>query len=146
MEHNYPTVRLSYSDSDAAKRIQVRSSQDAISIINDLFKDCMQLHEEIYIMLFSRSSKYLGSYCIGRGASYGTVINIQGALQAAILSNCAACMITHNHPSGQLTPSGEDDSVTEKLQLSLRLFKITLLDHIIATADGYYSYADEGRL
>lgn len=143
---DFPTVTLSYSDPSFADRIQVRSSQDAIDIINDIFKNCMQLHEEIHIMLFTRLGKYLGSYCIGRGGLAETSVNIQGALQAAILSNCSSCMITHNHPSGNRLPSLQDDSVTEKMKLSLQLLGITLLDHIIAVEGGYYSYADEGRL
>ena len=67
-------------------------------------------------------------------------------MQAAILGNASGIILTHNHPSGNLQPSKQDDVLTEKLRDAAKLFDIRLLDHIIISDCGYYSYLDEGRL
>jgi DNA repair protein RadC len=54
--------------------------------------------------------------------------------------------MVHNHPSGKLTPSDSDKTITKKLKESCDLLDILLLDHLIISKDGYYSFADEGKL
>lgn len=145
-DYDFPTVTLSYSNPDCKNQPVVRSSVDAYKIAQILFDDCMELHEKTYVLLFNRRNKYLGSYCVGSGSNTQCVVNLQGLLQAVVLSNAVGCMLVHNHPSGSLVSSSCDDILTEKTQKAVKLFEVTLLDHLIVTADGYYSYADEGRL
>ena len=67
-------------------------------------------------------------------------------MQAAILGNATRIILAHNHPSGSLKPSTVDNLLTERVKNAAKLFNITLLDHIIVTDSGYYSYLDEGRI
>ena len=67
-------------------------------------------------------------------------------MQAAILGNASAMILSHNHPSGNKRPSNQDDSLTDRVKEAAKLFDIQLLDHIIVTDSGYYSYLDEGRI
>jgi DNA repair protein RadC len=55
-------------------------------------------------------------------------------------------IISHNHPSGQLKSSEQDDALTKKLSDACKIMDIRLLDHVIITSEGYYSYADEGKI
>ena len=57
-------------------------------------------------------------------------------------------MLSHNHPTGELSPSTPDILITNKLKTGAKTLNITLLDHIIVndTLDNYFSFADDGRL
>lgn len=145
-DFNFPTVTLSYRDEQYKERIVVRSSLDIEKIAKALFAECMQHHEEVHAILLSTAGKVLGTYCLGVGGSRQCTANIMGLYQAVILSNACSCILTHNHPSGQLTPSVEDDRLTRNVKEGLGLLKISFLDHLIITEDGYFSYADEGRI
>jgi DNA repair protein RadC len=67
-------------------------------------------------------------------------------LKAAINTLCSGLFLCHNHPSGNLQPSRQDDTLTFKVRQAAQLLGIQLLDHIILCDNKYYSYADEGRL
>jgi DNA repair protein RadC len=60
--------------------------------------------------------------------------------------NACALILMHNHTSGQLHPSDNDRALTKKVKEAAEMFDISLLDHLIVTSDGYYSFADEGAL
>ena len=73
------------------------------------------------------------------------LVHPREVFRPAIINNSASIIIAHNHPSGTLTPSPNDDKLTAKIKQGLKIFDITLMDHIILSKDGYYSYADEGN-
>ena len=81
------------------------------------------------------------------GGTGGTIVDIKLIMQCALLSNASGIIISHNHPSGILTASVQDDSITRRLKQACELMEIRFLDHIIISPEEkYYSYADEGRL
>ena len=67
-------------------------------------------------------------------------------MEAALLTNSVAIILAHNHPSGNLKPSRQDMEITKQVKEAARLMRITVLDHLILTDTGYYSFADEGEL
>jgi DNA repair protein RadC len=83
---------------------------------------------------------------LGEGALSEVTVNKAAFFQAMILSNAAGCIFVHNHPSGQARPSREDDKLTSELKAGMLLPGYSFLNHLIITADEYFSYADEGRL
>ncbi len=118
--------------------------------VYDLMRGSMELldHEEFWIMLLSRSHKVLDSICISRGGSAATVVDPK-ILYRKVLEfgdTVSAIVLLHNHPSGNLRPSPEDDRLTRQLKDAGALLDIRVLDHVIITPSGYFSYADEGRL
>lgn len=68
------------------------------------------------------------------------------AMQAALLTNSVAIILAHNHPSGNLKPSRQDMEITKQVKDAAQIMRIKILDHIILTDTGYYSFADEGEL
>ena len=75
-----------------------------------------------------------------------TVVDVRLILREALLKRATSLILCHNHPSGSLRPSTHDDRLTRQVQEAARLLNIGLLDHVIFTDGGYYSYADEGKL
>lgn len=109
-------------------------------------KEIIQYKECLKLILLNKAGKLLGVAHISEGGIDETSADIRIIMQAAILGNASSIILTHNHPSGNLKPSTQDDLVTENLRKAAKLFNITLLDHIIVTDSGYFSYLDEGRV
>jgi DNA repair protein RadC len=97
-------------------------------------------------MLLNRSNRVLGISCISKGGISGTVVDLKIILQTALKANASGLIVSHNHPSGNLTASREDVKVTEKLKSACQLLDLSLLDHLIISEEGYFSFADEGIL
>ena len=103
-------------------------------------------HEEFWVMLLSQSGTVIREANVSRGGVTATVVDVRIILKHAIESYASAIIVFHNHPSGQLNPSPQDDALTLKIADACRLMDIRLNDHIIITDAAYYSYRDHSRL
>lgn len=103
-------------------------------------------HEESHVLLLNQQLRIIGSQLIGRGGITGTVVDVRLILKKALLANATQIALCHNHPSGTLRPSREDDQLTDHLKKAAEVMNIRLIDHVIVTFAGYYSYSDESRL
>ena len=103
-------------------------------------------HEESHVLLLNQSLNIIASKLLSRGGITGTVVDIRTLLKEALLSNATHIALVHNHPSGNTQPSREDDRLTEKVKTAAKMMDITLIDHVIVTDNGFYSYQDEGRI
>ncbi|KJF43634.1 JAB domain-containing protein [Draconibacterium sediminis] len=140
-------IKVSYTDKvKASERPQIGASKDAAQIFKHIFKNCIQHHEEFYVMLLNRGNKVLGVSCISKGGISGTVVDVRIILQLALKANASALIVSHNHPSGNLTASAADLNITEKLKNACQLIDLSLLDHLIVTDESYLSFADDGLL
>ena len=140
-------IKVSYTDKvKASERPQIGASKDAVHIFKHIFKDCIQHHEEFYVMLLNRGNKVLGVSCISKGGISGTVVDVKIILQLALKANASSLIVSHNHPSGNLTASAADVKITEKLKNACQLIDLCLLDHLIITDESYLSFADDGLL
>ena len=88
----------------------------------------------------------LGYTLISEGGLTETPVDVRIILQAALLTNSVALILAHNHPSGNLKPSQLDIGLTQQIKEAAKLIKIAVVDHIILTREGYYSFSDEGLL
>jgi DNA repair proteins len=141
-----PQVTLQYKDSNCNKRVTIKSSDICYDILKPLYNDCMQHHEECWIIYLNHANKVLGALCASKCGINCTIIDKKIILQAALLCHATAIIMSHNHPSGNLIPSEIDKTQTKKLKKACETLDIALLDHIIITEDGYVSFADEGIL
>lgn len=80
------------------------------------------------------------------GTLDGAAVYPREVVKAALLNNAAAVILSHNHPSGSLTPSAADRRITERLREALALVEIRVLDHVIVTRTDAYSFAEHGLL
>jgi DNA repair protein RadC len=103
-------------------------------------------HEEFVAVYMNRSNKIQHHEVISSGGITGTVADPRIILKRALEHNATAIILCHNHPSGSLKPSKADEDLTYKIKEAARYFDIQILDHIIVSDEGYYSFADEGLL
>ena len=100
--------------------------------------------EESFRPTIIRSSADI--HALMTGSAVASIFDLKRALKSAILDEASGIILCHNHPSGNLRPSPQDDAITRALKEGAAKLDLRLLDHLIITAGGFYSYADEGRL
>ena len=130
-----------------SQRPKITTSVDAYEILQKIWnRDKIELVEEFKVLLLNRSNKVLGVLDASSGGITGTVADPRIILTAAIKANAVGIVLSHNHPSGSVKPSRADEELTLKIREAARFLDMTVLDHIIITSEGYYSFADEGLL
>jgi DNA repair protein RadC len=103
-------------------------------------------YEVFGVIYLNRANKIKHFEIISRGGISGTVADPRLILKQAIEQEATSIILTHNHPSGNLQPSRADEDITSKIKLAASYLDIKVLDHIIVSEDGYYSFADEGMI
>jgi DNA repair protein RadC len=101
-------------------------------------------HEEFWILYLNNSNKVIHKAQLSKGGITGTVVDSRIVFRTAFEQNATSIILTHNHPSGKLVASDADKEITQKLKMAGKQLEIYVLDHIIVTETGYYSFQDEG--
>ncbi len=131
----------------ASERPKVSSSKDLYSVLyNNWDLDILELKEQFKIILLNRANKVLGISEVSTGGFAGTVADPKVIFSTALKACASSIILSHNHPSGNLKPSQADLNLTRKIKNGGDLLDIAVLDHIILTAESYFSFADEGLL
>jgi DNA repair protein RadC len=102
--------------------------------------------EMFYVLCLDQKAKIIGVNLVSIGALSATVVHPREVFKAAILLNSAAIICAHNHPSGNPTPSAQDNELTTRLVAGGVILGIFLRDHVVCGEDGFFSYADQGML
>ncbi len=103
-------------------------------------------NEEFWCLTLSRSNRITGRFRLSSGGLSSTVVDITLLMKGVIDRLACGIIVVHNHPSGNLKPSSQDIDLTKKIKGACDIFGIRLLDHLIITQRGYFSFCDEGRL
>ncbi|WAC12337.1 RadC family protein [Dyadobacter pollutisoli] len=103
-------------------------------------------HEEFWILLLNRANDVMRAHQVSVGGVSGTVADIKMIFKLAIDNLASSIILVHNHPSGQLTPSPFDKLLTAQIKEAGQLLDLPVLDHMIFTDTGYYSFMDEGEI
>jgi DNA repair protein RadC len=122
----------------------ITSSQDIANYLQALLKDYQ--HEVFAVVFLNRANKINHFQIISQGGISGTVADPRIILKKALEENAVSLILCHNHPSGSLRPSKADEELTLKIREAARYFDIRVIDHVIVSDAGYYSFADEGLL
>ena len=122
----------------------ITSSTDVANYLQVLLKDYK--HEVFAVLFLNRSNKINHFQIISEGGITGTVADPRIILKKALEEDAVSIILCHNHPSGSLRPSEADELLTAKIKAAASYFDIRLLDHIIVSEDGYFSFADDGRM
>ena len=139
-------VKMSYHPKiDLKTAPQIIGSTFAAQCFAETWED-LEYIERFKIMLLNRANRVKGIITISIGGTAGCVVDVKVVLQAALLSNSHGIIIAHNHPSGNLNPSDADIKITRAIKEACKFQDIGLLDHLIITSGGSYSFADEGLL
>ena len=146
--YNVAEVELIYkSRVKASRRPKIVSSKDAYNVLLKAWdENKIEFVEQFKVMFLNRANNVLGIYDVSTGGISGTVADPRVIFVAALKANACGIIISHNHPSGNLKPSKQDEELTQKLKQAGQLLDIKLMDHLVVTTEGYYSFADEGPL
>nr|WP_221307412.1 DNA repair protein RadC [Rhabdobacter roseus] len=129
-------------ESTMLRRRRIGSSLDAYEEMKPYLLD--KPHEEFWILLLNRANEVLRPVQISTGGVAGTVADPKMIFKHALEQLASSIILFHNHPSGNLSPSQADRDLTRKLKEAGRMLDLPVLDHLIFTDSGYYSFADEG--
>ncbi|TGD83186.1 RadC family protein [Hymenobacter wooponensis] len=131
-------------EADAAARVTITSSRDIHQLIRPHLQDLP--HEEFWVILLNRANVVMRSVSISRGGVAGTVADPKLIFKEALEQLASSIILVHNHPSGNRNPSAADIALTRKLKEAGQFLDLPVLDHLIYTDQGYFSFADEGML
>ncbi len=131
-------------ESKEIKMEKLTNSLEAVNIMQPLLGDLM--HEEFWIIFLNRANGIIGKQQISKGGMSGTVADPRMIFKAALDQKAASIILCHNHPSGNNQPSAADVQLTKNISEGGKVLEITVLDHIIVTQHGFYSFADEGLI
>lgn len=140
-------IQLKYQPQPLTETINGAKDIHQLLIKRVYNEETIGYRETFKVLLLNNSNKIIGYTTISDGGLTSTIVDVRVIIQTALVCNATSIIITHNHPSGNPRPSGQDDSLTKKIKAACELMDIRLLDHIIVTpCDSFYSYCDEGRL
>lgn len=130
--------------SDMGAPTIIRNSQSVANYLQTLLKDYR--HEIFGVLFLNRANRINHFEIISQGGISSTVVDTKIIIRKALEHDATNLILFHNHPSGSLQPSDSDETLTQKLFQAAALFEIRVLDHLIVSQDGYFSFADEKKL
>lgn len=144
---NLSEIQVTYSHNVNFQEMKkITSSHDVFDITTANWPVSIQHREAFLILLLNRANKVLGFSTISTGGLSGTVADPKLIFQIALKSNANSIILLHNHPSGNTKPSDADIKLTKKIKNAGEMLDLPVLDHVIISSDGYYSFADDGVL
>ena len=139
-------IQLKYKTGDFYK-CKIRQSRDAYEVLLKFYdQDTIELTETAIILYLNSANNTIGWFKASSGGMHHAIIDKRIILATALKCGAAGIIISHNHPSGQLLPSEADNVTTKNLKEACLILDIQLIEHLIVTPEGYYSYADEGKI
>lgn len=127
-------------------RQKITSSKGAEQFIRQFYGDDIEIYESFFILLLNQANNTIGYAKISQGGICGTVVDVKIIAKYVVDSLAQGVILAHNHPSGNLTPSSADEHITKNIKDALKYFDCKVLDHIILTADNYFSFQDNGLI
>lgn len=119
----------------------ITHSGDVVAHLKNLLQ--FEQKEIFMILLLNQANKIIHEEVLSEGGITGTIADPRLIFKLAISHSATGFIMCHNHPSGQLNPSKMDDQLTEKVKKGSNYFDIKLIDHLIVSTQGYYSYAEQ---
>ena len=130
-----------------SQRPQCKTSKDCYELLKLTWNENkIEFVEQFKVILLNKAQRVLGIYEMSSGGVDGTVADPRLVFIAALKANACNVVLSHNHPSGNLTPSKADEELTNKIKQAGQLLSIKVLDHIIITNEWYFSFADNGYI
>lgn len=126
------------------QREKLRSSSEIANYLRTIIKDFS--HEVFGVVFLNKALKLLNFEIVSQGGMTETVVDPRIIFRRAIELKAPNLILCHNHPSGNLKPSTADELLTTKIKEGAKLLNLTVVDHIIVSDEGFFSFADEGLL
>lgn len=133
-----------YANEKTGDRFQIKSSSDIYDLMR--FEIGNLPYEQIWAIFVDNANRVIRKMKMTEGSATASIHDNKKVLKQALLSDAQGVVLCHNHPSGTLRPSIPDQSITDNMARACKAVDLKLLDHLIITAYGYYSFHDEGKL
>jgi len=148
MKNTISEIELKYSPiSLKQKRIKILNSQSAYEVfLGSWDLDTIELYEEFKVLLLNRANEVLGIYTLSKGGISGTMVDLKLLFAVILKSAASSIILAHNHPSGNLKPSEADKRLYKKIKKAADYLDVNVLDNMIITKYGYYSFVDENLI
>ena len=144
--NNISEIKVSYRSTKLPNKT-IGCSYDAFDLLKQSCnRNTIELFEEFKIILLNRASHVLGIYTVSSGGVAEVIADAKLIFSVALKTMASGIILAHNHPSGNLKPSEADKALTRSLTKAGAVLQINVLDHVILTASGYYSFADKGEI
>lgn len=141
-----PEVTLKYKSSDVIKS-KIHTSTDAYECLKQMYdSDTLEYTECFIVIYLNRACNSLGWHKLSSGGTSGTIVDVKVLMATALKINAHFLILSHNHPSGNLQPSEADKAMTKKVVSAGEILDVKIIDHLIITSDGFWSFADNGAL
>jgi len=130
--------------SAALEKTVIKTSSDIAQYLRAIIKE---FNYEVFAVLFLNKANKINHFeIISRGGLTGTVADPRVILKIALEQEATSIVLCHNHPSGNLRPSRADEELTQKIKIAAKYLDISVMDHLIVSEEGYYSFCDSGLL
>lgn len=140
-------VEIIYNSPKFKEPVKLQRSTDTYELLKEVYDfRTIDYKESFYVLLLNKANTCIGVSKIEVGSTSGVVVNVKEIYQLALRTNASYIIISHNHPGGNLKESEADRKITRTVKVGCELLDIELLDHVIMTSDGYFSFSDEGIL
>lgn len=133
-----------YQSAEIKKRRSIKTSKDVYDLLQIKLADLD--HEQFFVLYLNYSNEIIELVQLSVGGRHSTIADAKRIFQMGLRCAASGLILCHNHPSGQIKPSEQDFALTKDIKDFARLIDMKLLDHVIFTDNGYFSFADEGRL
>lgn|SRR5574344_112790 len=131
----------------ASAAIERKELDSATAIYNYMHPIMQDLSFEVaHVLLLNQNYKLLKDIRISSGGISETAVDIRIIMREAVINNATILVLVHNHPSGNNTPSSEDDKITQRVKAAADIMRIYFLDHVIITDGKFFSYRECGRI
>ena len=146
-QKKYELAEITISFSTKVKvKPKIRRSHDVYDLLKQIYDDeKVELREEFIVLYLTRAQEVLGFQRLAVGGATSVIVDIRHILATALKANAIGFILSHNHPSGSLSPSPEDRKLTRSLVKAAEFHELKVFDHVIYTRHGYYSFADESE-
>lgn len=139
-------IKVNFTVNESFAPYKIACSEDVYKYAKPLFCESINIYESVYALFFDNSNQLLGFYKVSQGGITSSVVDVRLLLSTALNCLATSLILIHNHPTGNLKPSVEDMKITNQIKEASSLLNIRLLDHMIVTNSGFFSFADEGLL
>jgi DNA repair protein RadC len=127
-------------------KMKIKDANDSAEFIKQFYQGDIEIYESFFLLLLNNNNQTIGYAKISQGGVTSTVVDVKIIAKYVVDSLATGIILAHNHPSGNLNPSTADINITSKVKEAMKLFDVTVLDHIILTADSFYSFANNGLM
>ena len=125
---------------------KIQDANDSAEFIKQFYQGDIEIYESFFLLLLNNANQTIGYAKISQGGITSTIVDVKIIAKYVVDSLATGIILAHNHPSGNLTPSSADIAITNKVKKAMKFFDVTVLDHIILTADGFYSFNINGLM